>query len=290
MNEAMKCIECRKEIIAGARLCVECGSLQDWRRHVKTWTPLLGFVLAFLAFVFSIAPQFKSAFFPSSPKFSAYIRAVSERSITFDISNLGERRLIVDPVLKCVSGDRIDEEIVDYEKPFRVWSTTVEGQSNRPITIAELGGSELATFSIPDDIEGTWLNENAIFVSPDDERVAGIERRFSPGFRHTWFGADRASKIPTYHFVGKSGLVSLKPVAEISTFCQLTTLDPATGEEASHGFAIWQLEANLWRGSRAEQFYNVLGSLLALHAHGLNETDPEICNSDSPPLNCISAN
>lgn len=289
MDETKKCIECRKAISASAKLCVECGSHQDWRRHIKTWTPLFGFFLAFLAFIFSIAPQVRSALFPSPPKFSAHIRSVSERSITFDISNLGERRLIVDPVLKCVSGNRIDEEIVDYEKPFRVWFTTVEGQSDRPITITELGGSELTTFTIPEDIEGSWLDKTAIFLPPDDERVSGIERRFSPGLRHTWFGADRSSNIPTYHFIGKNGLISLQAVSEISTFCQLTTLDPVTGEETIEGFAIWQLEDNLWRGSRANQLYNVLGSLISISAHGLNETDPALCESDSPPWSCITA-
>lgn len=229
MEDTKTCVECRKALEPSATLCVECGSHQDWRRHIKTWTPLFGFILAFLAFVFSIAPQIKSAFFPSLPKFSAQLRSVSERSITFDISNLGERQLIVDPILKCVAASRIDEEIVDYEEPFRVWFTTVEGQLDRPTTIPELGGTELATFNIPEDLEGSWLENTPIFLPPEDAQVSGIVRRFSPGLRHTWFGADRSSRIPTYHFIGKDDLISLQPVSEIATFCQLTTIDPATG-------------------------------------------------------------
>ncbi|MCX8954704.1 hypothetical protein OU790_14845, partial [Ruegeria sp. NA] len=49
MAELKKCIECQKEIETGAKFCVGCGSHQDCRRHIKTWTPLLGFILAFLA-------------------------------------------------------------------------------------------------------------------------------------------------------------------------------------------------------------------------------------------------
>ena len=286
-----KCIECQKEIETNAKLCVECGSHQDWRRHIKTWTPLLGFLLAFLAFVFSIAPQVKSAWFPSPAKISAHLRSVSERSITFDVSNLGERRLIIDPILKCVAASRIDEEIVDYEEPFRVWFTTVEGQSDRPITVTELGGSETVTFAIPQGLEGSWLENTAIFLPPEDERVSGIERRFSTGLRlkHTWFGASRETKIPVYHFIGKDGLISLQPVSEIATFCQLTALDPVSGSEISEGFSVWQIGNDLWQGARANHLYDVLGSLIYVGGPGgMNETDPEICNSDSPAWGCIT--
>lgn len=291
MAELKKCIECQKEIETGAKLCVGCGSHQDCRRHIKTWTPLLGFILAFLAFVFSIAPQIKSAWFPSPPNFSAHLRSVSKRSITFDVANLGERRLIIDPVLKCVAANRIDEGVVDYEEPFRVWFTTVEGQSDRPITVAEFGGSEVATFAIPQDLEGSWLENRAIFLPPADERVSDIEKRFSPGLtlKHTWFGASRASKIPVYHIIGKDGLISLQPVSDIATFCQLTALDPVSGKEVSEGFAIWQIGDDFWQGGRANLLYDVLGSLIYVSGPGgLNETDPELCNSDSPPWGCIT--
>ena len=289
MEEIGKCIECQRAIETGAKLCVECGSHQDWRRHIKTWTPLLGFFLAFLAFIFSIAPQIKSAWFPSPPKFSAQLRSVSDRSITFDVSNLGERRLIIDPVLKCVAANRIDEKIVDYEEPFRVWFTTVEGQSDRPTTIAELGGSEIATFAIPEDLEGSWIENTAMFLPPEDERVRGIEKGFSPGLRHTWFGASRTSEIPVYHIIGKGGLISLQPVSDISTFCQLTVLDPVSGKEISQGFAVWQIGDNLWQGGNADQLYDVLGSLIYVGGPGgLNETDPQLCKSESPPWGCIT--
>ena len=291
MAELEKCIECQKEIEARAKLCVECGSHQDWRRHIKIWTPILGFLLAFLAFVFSISPQIKSVWFPSPPKFSAHLRSVSERSITFDVSNLGERPLIIDPVLKCVAASRIDEEIVDYEEPFRVWFTTVEGQSDRPTTVSELGGSETVNFAIPQVLEGSWLENTAVFLPPEDERVSGIEFRFSSGsrLRHTGFGASRSSKIPVYHIIGKDGLISLQPVSDIATFCQLTVLDPASGQEVSEGFAVWQIGNNLWQGGRANHLYDVLGSLIYVRGPGgLNETDPELCNSDSPPWGCIT--
>lgn len=290
MENTKNCIECRKTIEKGAKLCVECGSHQDWRRHIRTWTPLLGFLLAFLAFVFSIAPQLRSTFYPSPPKFSAHLRSISERSITFYISNLGERRLIIDPILKYVAANRIDEKIVDHEEPFQIRFTTVEGQSDRPITISELGGSELVTFDIPDDWEGSWLEKTAIFLPPEDQRVSGIQRRFSPGLRHTWFGADRSLKIPVYHIIGKDGLISLQSVSEVATFCQLSALDPVLGKEISEGFAVWQIGNNQWQGGRAGQLYGVLGSLIYVHGPGgLNETDPELCESESPPWGCIKA-
>lgn len=291
MSELKKCIECQKEIETGAKLCVVCGSHQDWRRHIKVWTPLLGFLLAFLAFLFSISPQIKSAWFPSPPKFSAHLRSVSERTMSFDVSNLGERRLIIDPILKCVAANRIDEEIVDYEEPFRIWGTTVEGQSDRPITITELGGSETVTFAIPQVLDGSWLENTAVFLPPDDERVSGIERRFASGSRLSdiWFGASRSSKIPVYHIIGKDGLISLQPVSDIATFCQLTAVDPVSGREVSEGFAVWQIGNDLWQGGRANNLYDVLGSKIYVGGPGgLAETDPELCNSDSPPWGCIT--
>jgi hypothetical protein len=114
--------------------------------------------------------------------------------------------LIIEPVLKCVAASRIDEEIVDYEEPFRVWFTTVEGQSDRPTTVSELGGSETVNFAIPQVLEGNWLENTAVFLPPEDERVSGIEFRFSSGsrLRHTGFGASRSSKIPVYHIIGKA--------------------------------------------------------------------------------------
>lgn len=289
MEEINKCIECQNAIETSAKICVECGSHQDWRRHVKTWTPLLGFLLAFLAFVISIAPQIRSAWFPSPAKISVHIRSISARSITFDVSNLGERRLIIDPKLECVVANRIDENIVDGEAPFRVWLPTVEGQSDRPITVAELGGSEVATFVIPQDLDGSWFENTAVFLPPEDERVSGIEPRFSYGSRHTWFGASRASKIPVYHIIGKGGLISLQPVSDIATFCQLTALDPVSGNEIREGFAVWQTGDKLWQGGRANLLYSVLGSKIRVYGHGgWNETDPRLCNSESPPWGCIT--
>jgi len=289
MAEKVKCIECKKEVEPNANLCVECGSHQDWRRHTKTWTPILGFVLAFLAFLFSISPQIKASLFPSPPKFSAHLRAVSERSMTFHVSNLGERTLIVDPVLRCVSGERIDEEIVDYEKPFSVRFPTIEGELEVPSTVAQLGGSEVVTFAIPEYLAGSWLENEPTFLPPSDERVSGISRAFSHGLRNAWFGADRSTRIPEWHVVGNDGWISLQPISEISAFCELTMLDPSTGKEISEGFAIWSVGANLLRGGRPNQLYDVLGSLIYVGGPGgLNETDPELCNSDSPPWGCIT--
>lgn len=291
MEELKKCIECRQKIDTGALLCVECGSYQDYRKYIKVWTPVFGFLLAFLAFIVSILPQITSAIFPSPPRFSAHLRSVSERSIAFDISNLGERRLIIDPVLKCVSASRLDEEIVDYEAPFEVWFTTVEAQSDRAITIAELGGSETATFVIPQDLNGSWLEHAAIFLPPEDDRVSGIEWRWSPGLsiKNTVFGAARDSKIPVYHIIGKDGLISLQPVSDIATFCQLTALDPVSGKEKSEGFAVWQIGNNLWQGGAASSLYTVLGSLIYTGGPGgLAETDPKLCNAESPPRICIT--
>jgi len=211
--------------------------------------------------------------------------------MTFDVSNLGERRLIIDPILKCVAANRINEEIVDYEEPFRIWFTTVEGQSDRSITVAELGGSETVTFDIPQILEGSWLEDTAVFLPPEDERVSGIERRFSHGsrLRHTWFGASRVSKIPVYHIIGKDGLISLQPVSDIATFCQLTALDPASGKETGEGFAVWQVGNNLWQGGPANYLYGVLGSYMQVTGPGgFAETNPELCNSASPPWGCIT--
>lgn len=289
MEETKRCIECRKAIEPSASLCVECGSHQDWRRHIKTWTPGLGFLLAFLAFVFSIAPQIRSAFFPSPPKISTQVSSVSARNITIHVYNLGERRLIVDPVLKCVSADRIDEGIVDYDEPFRVWFTTVEGHLETPITVAELGGSVSATFTISENLVGSWLDRAPIFLPPDDERVSAVSRAFSLGLGQGWIGIDRSSSIPTFHIIGEDNMTSLQPVSEIATFCQLLTLDPVTGNEISEGFAIWPIGNGRWQGGRANQLYDVLGSLISLGAQGLNETDPQICESASAPLYCITA-
>lgn len=208
MEETKRCLECRKAIEPSASLCVECGSYQDWRRHIKIWTPVLGFVLAFLAFVFSIVPQIRSSVFPSPPKISAQVSSVSARNLTILVSNLGERRLIVNPVLKCVSADRIDEEIVDYEEPFRIWFTTVEGQLENPLTVAELGGSERATFSISENLDGSWLDHEPLFLPPDDERVSAVNRAFSLGLGKGWIGVNRSSNIPTFHIIGEDNEIS----------------------------------------------------------------------------------
>ncbi|WBU53114.1 hypothetical protein [Paracoccus sp. SCSIO 75233] len=291
MENDRECLECRNKIDLQAKICIECGSYQDLRRHIKTWTPALGFILAFIAFLFSIFPQIRSAFFPSPPKISVSLSSVSERSVTFYVSNLGERRLMIDPLLKCVAADQIDERVVDYEEPFRVLHTTVEGQLDRPITVSELGGSELATFDIPAGTDGTWLESKPVFLSPEDERVSGISRGFSNGMRHTWFEADRSSKIPTYHIVGEDGLISLQPVSEIATFCQLNALDPASGMEVSEGIAIWQVGNDIWQGGQASKLYNVTGSLIYIGGPGgLSETDPNLCGSEFPPWGCVTAN
>ncbi|WP_157994810.1 hypothetical protein [Paracoccus tegillarcae] len=289
MEETKRCVECRKAIQPRASLCVECGSHQDWRRHIKTWTPVLGFILAFLAFVISIAPQIRSSFFPSPPKISAQVSSVSARNLTILVSNLGERRLIIDPVLKCVSADTIDEEIVDYEEPFRVWSTTVEGQLENPLTVAELGGNESATFSISENLVGSWLEHEPLFLPPDDERVSAVSGAFSLGLGKGWIGINRSSNIPTFHIIGEDNEISLQPVSEIATFCQLSMLDPVTGEQLNEGFAVWSIGSGRWRGGRANQLYNVLGSLISLGALGLNETDPQICAVESSPSHCITA-
>ena len=93
MGETERCVERQKTIEPRASLCVECGSHQDWNRHIKTWTPVLGFILAYLAFVVSIAPQISSSFAPSPPKMSTQISSVSARELSTVVSYLGERRV-----------------------------------------------------------------------------------------------------------------------------------------------------------------------------------------------------
>ena len=83
-----RCISCGSPMFAGAEQCVECGTLQDWRRKILVWRDVFSTVPIFIGVIGAVISVFKFA--PSSNIEVLDGKCMTDRA-TFTVSNTGTR-------------------------------------------------------------------------------------------------------------------------------------------------------------------------------------------------------
>ena len=89
-----KCIVCLKSIPLGAQICTECGSYQDFRRHVFLWSALVGGAIGGLIALFTLYDAARSLHqlaFPPSSRVSIRQTLCQESNLTLILQNSGGR-------------------------------------------------------------------------------------------------------------------------------------------------------------------------------------------------------
>jgi hypothetical protein len=88
-NGESVCRVCRNGMPAGAAKCAECGSFQDWRRHVFAWSGLVGAGLALVP-LWTGAAALREQAFPSPPRIVSALDC-APNELTAYLTNIGGR-------------------------------------------------------------------------------------------------------------------------------------------------------------------------------------------------------
>jgi hypothetical protein len=85
------CSTCYKSIDPRARKCTECGSFQDWRRHLSIGSSVLALLVALVSVTALAVPMIKSTFGTENSDMHFTIQGVMQNQIYVMISNTGTR-------------------------------------------------------------------------------------------------------------------------------------------------------------------------------------------------------
>jgi len=88
-EERVACVVCREPIHRGAKVCVHCGRVQDWTRHLTRWSTLAGAAVAVLSLV-SAAFSLRELI-PSPANLNVIPLTCESESIELAVSNLGDK-------------------------------------------------------------------------------------------------------------------------------------------------------------------------------------------------------
>ena len=91
MNAKNLCKLCKEEIKDDAKVCIHCGSLQNWKRYLNFSSLILSLVIAaFTVFGFTY-PYLKEKLQPLKTQLSATIMGTSKEYLYLFVSNTGNR-------------------------------------------------------------------------------------------------------------------------------------------------------------------------------------------------------
>ena len=98
-----RCVVCREEIIAGARLCTHCNTPQGWSRHVVGVASVAGAVVTVLSLVGAAvslggAWQTLQKLVPAPAKLTAIARACGRDTVELGVANLGDKPALLQSV------------------------------------------------------------------------------------------------------------------------------------------------------------------------------------------------
>ncbi len=87
--QTARCIVCREDIRAGARVCTHCDSAQDWTRHLARWSTVAAAVLGLGSLVSAAYSLWKLV--PSPAKIEAITLSCRKDSISLALVNVGDK-------------------------------------------------------------------------------------------------------------------------------------------------------------------------------------------------------
>lgn len=96
------CVSCNSPIYAGAELCNECGSLQDWRRKILVWRDIFAAVPVFVAVA---AGAYSLYNLRPAADLSVSSLECQRTTLTFLLTNTGTRAGIVSNAYALVNGE-----------------------------------------------------------------------------------------------------------------------------------------------------------------------------------------
>lgn len=138
-----KCWACQSDILEAQKVCLECGSWQNWRRYLNLSTATLGLLVALISVsgtaITAISDRLtqKVAVLHVSGSSQNVRRGEDQYDVTFNlvIRNLGSSVAIVNREIYCISRENLN----DYDP--------------------EEGGSFAVSFASKDDL---FLPENSV--------------------------------------------------------------------------------------------------------------------------------
>ena len=91
VQEASRCKICKSPIHAEAKKCTECGSFQNWRRHIVLSNTLLALVVALVSVSGALGPTIREMFRPIKSSIYIHVFDVSSNEINVVAGNSGTR-------------------------------------------------------------------------------------------------------------------------------------------------------------------------------------------------------
>lgn len=105
------CLACKASIPAGAKLCSECGTRQDWRRHLSFGSSVVALVIALISvstlFIESIPLRWFGGASVQTSLVGATVADTGNPIVQIAIENLGFRSAIIGPAVVELSSDEV---------------------------------------------------------------------------------------------------------------------------------------------------------------------------------------
>ncbi len=76
-QELSRCITCKREIDRAALKCAECGSLQNWRRHLQFSATILSLIIAIISVSGLVVPMLVQTFKQETSAIEASLRSIT---------------------------------------------------------------------------------------------------------------------------------------------------------------------------------------------------------------------
>jgi predicted nucleic acid-binding Zn ribbon protein len=115
------CFLCRKEIPRGAKICTECNSYQDWRKHFGFSSTVLSLLVALVSVLTVAVPVIRNALTPDRSEVHCALLTWNATGATLLVSNRGVRPAVVKSLrLKLVTSTQPKTETIfagDFPEP-----------------------------------------------------------------------------------------------------------------------------------------------------------------------------
>lgn len=87
--QTTRCVVCREDIRAGAKVCTHCDSAQDWTRHLARWSTVAAAVLGLGSLISAAYSLWKLV--PSPAKVEAIVLSCRKDSVSLALVNVGDK-------------------------------------------------------------------------------------------------------------------------------------------------------------------------------------------------------